>query len=218
MSTDPIYSTTAVDDPPTSSSDYTSGSNGNKGSQYDSTHTPSPNSGGDTSSSSGSSGLSTGTIAGIAAGGVALLVLAVVGIVFALRAGKKKGKAQAMAAIQTSNQVEPRVVAGNIFPSTGSSTPFQPPPFQPPPFQQPSPQSPFQPPRHEFYAQDSQSKGEAISQVAPVGEYGADPRPSPSQWNPSHEVEGNVRHEADSVNQYQSASYAEMEANARRAH
>ena len=138
----------------------------------------------------------TGAIAGIAVGGVVILILAGVAIFFALKAGKRKGHAEAMAAFQQ----EQRNLPGNNIYQSGVSTPGAVvPPVSPPP---PQP-----------HGQQTQWKSDNTSVVAEkYGETRQGQPNVPPQWSaPTDHPEG-PRYEADATNVYPSSNHAEMDA------
>ena len=161
-----------------------------------------PNGSSNPTSSSGSSGLPTGAIAGIAAGGVVILILAGVAIYFAMKAGKNKGHAEAMAAFQR----EQRNLPGNNTYQSGVSTPGAVIP----------PMSPLPPPPQP-HGQQTQWKSDSSSVLAETygenrqGPPGAPPSAPPPQWSAPTSHHDGPSYEADSTNIYPSSNHAEMD-------
>ncbi|KAF8416811.1 hypothetical protein EV426DRAFT_625342 [Tirmania nivea] len=183
--------------PPQTSTPGNDGSNtGNSptdNSQTGNSQNPNPNGSTSSTSSPRSSGLPTGAIAGIAIGGVVILILAGVAIFFALKAGKSKGHAEAMAAFQEQQRNLP---GNNTYQSGGSTPGAVVPPMSPPPPQ----------PHTQWKSDNSSVVAEKYGEAQQRS-----PNAPPPQWSAPINNNDGPSYEADATNIYSSQNHAEMD-------
>lgn len=183
----------------TPDNDDDNGNTGQNGNTNQNGNTDSPS-----SSSQSKGGLATGAIAGIAAGGILLLILAGVGMFFALRAGKRRGAKEALAVFQQQQRSMPGPDYDHRNPDyhnhSGPSTPGV----------------AFGAGNQGKFGQEAEVKpqvmpnvaekyGEGVQPPVPV----ASPPPQQHQWNAPQDRA--PRYEADTTNVYPNTRYAEME-------